>query len=496
MAPKVKAKAKARARAMAVAPRGRVRRGLRRPAGIRRPAGAEEEERSWATGAVEELHKVKLEEWTPGMSLVVTKASYYGAEVQVAGRVKALERTMEGLHLVMMLTGTTSEEVLRVATANPTTPFRLHVCPVGCAGVECGAHQLHGREGRKAAEPKDEDWTTSLELAGRLEAPMPEEDQLAKLRERALQAGEAEVARRETPREERKPEGIEESEDSKERGKKRKKKDKKEKRKEKNIEDGRFPKKASQKKSQALFGGTALDASEKVQKRVVKKAQRFMTRKKKGGKSSSSDSQEDGSSVSSSSGPGIELEGLFTEENKPRALADRYPGVLTLDTISTMRRSLLTTAGEEAGEGGIKPIALLYYRNQLTRKASGAQSRELLNLCSALDQLLRGRAAQAADIISQRIKAQEAILHGTSWTIAQRMEVTAQDTALLVGRSELTGVQKEEYQESLAKWRSKGGGKSSEPKGKNKGGKNPQGWGKEGRKEDDKKDKGKGSERK
>lgn len=463
-----------------------------------RPGAAVEEECSWEKGAEVPLWEVALDQWVPGASLVVTKGVYYGAEVQVAGRIQKVERTIGGTQLQVKLSGTTSEAILRVATSSPAELFQIHVCPQDCAQVECGDHLIHAMKGRKGKDDRDEDWTRSLEGAGREAAPM-EDDELEALRKRSLAEAEAE-AEKKRARKKAPEDVVEESPKEEDEEKKKKKKDKKTKKKEKNLEDGRHPKAASSKKLQMVFGGTGLDPTERIQKRVLRRAQKFMAkRKKRASSSSDSSDQEDGSSSASSwSGAALELEGVFNEENKTRALADRFPGILTLDCITTMRRSLLTTAGEEESEGGTKPVCLLYYRNQLARKATGAQSRELLNLCSALDCLLKGKPAQAADILSQRIKAQEAILHGTTWTIAQRMEVTQQEAHTVVGRAELRGAQKEDYEDARSKWRTQQtGGKKGDSKGKNKGGKNSKdSWGKDHRKEDDKKDKGKGGDRK
>lgn len=44
-----------------------------------------------------------------------------------------------------------------------------------------------------------------------------------------------------------------------------------------------------------------------------------------------------------------------------------------------------TESGDDLEEAPLKPVGFLYYRNYLSKKASGAMSRELLNLASALD---------------------------------------------------------------------------------------------------------------
>ena len=196
------------------------------------------------------------------------------------------------------------------------------------------------------------------------------------------------------------------------------------------------------------------------------------------------------------------MDGVFTTDSKARGVSEKYPGALTFETITTMRRSLLTTAGEEADERSTKPVALLYYRNQLARRATGAQARELLNLATALDHLLRGKPAMAADVISQRMKAQQAVLHGTHWSIAQRMELPLPGETTLVAQAELQIAQKENYDESRSRWLAQGGqtgGKKGESKGSGKTkaakGEKPE-WQKDSKRDDQKKGKEKGGEKK
>jgi len=276
--------------------------------------------------------------------------------------------------------------------------------------------------------------------------------------------------------------------------KKRKKKDKKEKKRTKEVSEGRHPAVAAQKELRDLYAGTALDPQERIRRRILGKAQKFAARKKPRSSSGSSGSS------SSSTSPTVEgfrgLESVFAEGNKVRALAERFPGALTLEAVTAMRQALLTTSGEELDDTGVKPVALLYYRSVLCRRATGAQSREMLNLAAALDHLLRGRVVCAADIISQRLKAQEAVTQGTSWSVALRMEVPPPESGSLVSRAELQQARREDYSEAQARWRtqansgSKGDGKG---KGKNqKGHQEP--WKKDEKKEEARK--GKGSERK
>ena len=184
---------------------------------------------------------------------------------------------------------------------------------------------------------------------------------------------------------------------------------------------------------------------------------------------------------------------MFSEETKTKVIAERYPGALGLETLLSMRRSLLTTAGEESDQKDTSPIALLYFRNVLAKKASGPQARELLTLATTIDTLLRGKTALAVDILCQRLKAQEATLAGTHWAVAQKVELASGEATALLARGELQSAQKESYLDARAKWQSQSSGIKGAPKGKTKG-KDHQG--KDDRKDENRRDKGKGGEKK
>ena len=66
-----------------------------------------------------------------------------------------------------------------------------------------------------------------------------------------------------------------------------------------------------------------------------------------------------------------------------------------------------------------------------------AQSRELLNLATAIDLLLRGRASHALDVLTQRLKAQESVSQGTQLSVTQRIEVPVAEHTSLLQRNEL-----------------------------------------------------------
>ena len=168
-----------------------------------------------------------------------------------------------------------------------------------------------------------------------------------------------------------------------------------------------------------------------------------------------------------------------------------------METLLSMRRQLLTTSGEDGEEHTTRPVALLYYRSVLSRRVSGPQARELLNLATAIDALLKGRPALTLDIMCQRLKAQEAVANGTAWAVAQKVELASSEAAALIARGELQTAQRESYLDARARWQAQ----STSPakgnqKGKEKGKSDKDSSMKEDKREDAKKEKGKGGGRK
>lgn len=115
--------------------------------------------------------------------------------------------------------------------------------------------------------------------------------------------------------------------------------------------------------------------------------------------------------------------GHFVEGTKVRSISERFPGTLCQQALSVMQENLLTEVGEDLSSSKVRPISLLYYRQQLQKKATGATSRELLTICSCLDHLVRGRPSHCADILAQRLKSIESTLQGSHWSVSQKMEV-------------------------------------------------------------------------
>lgn len=487
MPPKAKVKAKAKARVGV----------LRRPAGhlpLRRPAAAPEGigQTPWVRGMEVELADLNPLDLELESSLVVTEADYFGGRIKVAGVVKKVELDQSGWIVHLKARGTDSEALLRAHTASPGQLLRGHLCPKGCGLQESGDYFLHLLKGRRGKGAGEDPWTTNLDSGG---VAAEEEDEMSGLRRRSEELQQQERAPgRGTPGGEVQREGAQQKAQglSPEKSKKKKK----EKKRSKGMAEGRYPSAACQKEAKSLFGGTGLDPREKVRRRVLAKAQKFVSKKRNKTSSKSSDSSE------STSSPTVEdvsgLETVFTEDTKVRATAERFPGALAMEAISNMRSALLTTSGEELDDKSVRPVAVLYYRSILSKKAQGAPAREMLNLTTALDSLLRGRPAAAADILAQRLKAQEAVAQGTHWAVAQRMEVVPSDVGGLVARQELEHARREDFEESRARWRAQASsGQKGEPKGKGKSSKGDRdSWRRDDKKEDGKDKKGKGQERK
>lgn len=443
----------------------------------------------WSRGAEVDLHQVPLDQFRPGSSLVITEANYFGAKVKAAGTVQRVEMVKDGSYLYLTLTGTDSEELLRAHGGRREQVFQAHLCPAGCGQQESGDHFLHALKGRQG-QAQEEGWVTCLETG----AGDQGEDELELLRKRDRELGrqrrEEEGAAKEPKRKRsRSPSVISE-------GKDKKKKKKKERRKKEDYADGRHAAKAVQKELGHLFGGTALDPKERVRRRVMRRAQRFAARKR-GKRSTSSSSKGSSSSSTSSRDEVVGSDGVFSEETKARALAEKFPGALAMETLLSMRRQLLTTSGEDGEEHTTRPVALLYYRSVLSRRVSGPQARELLNLATAIDALLKGRPALTLDIMCQRLKAQEAVANGTAWAVAQKVELASSEAAALIARGELQTAQRESYLDARARWQAQ----STSPakgnqKGKEKGKSDKDSSMKEDKREDAKKEKGKGGGRK
>jgi hypothetical protein len=97
--------------------------------------------------------------------------------------------------------------------------------------------------------------------------------------------------------------------------------------------------------------------------------------------------------------------------------------------------------------------------------------------------------------LCQRLKAQESVLAGTPWQVAQKVEIASAEATALIARGELQAAQRESYLDSKTKWQNLASTPKGQPKGKGKG-KSDKDGGKDERREESRKDRGKGGEKK
>ena len=415
---------------------------MRRPAGRRDRGRGGTPTEKWEKGEEAPLRDLDPREVVKAKWIVCERATYYHQECQVAGKVTGIVLEDNASYLTVHPSGTDSDALLQFHTGHPNQALKAHVCPADCNHEEVGDTIIHMDLVRKMGEPgQEEGWTKNLERV----APDPGYDELGALRARERDATG--------------PSGVGDAPGKKEEADtKAKKKDKKEKKRKKKEEaesetdeikvDGSNAKGAGVKRVKALFSGTGLDPKEKIRNKVTKKARRYV--KKKAAHSSSSSSGKSGSkSEASETG---EAATLFGESSSVKDTAKNYPGVLTSQTLEQMRQGLIQEIGMEDTSGKVAPVCIAYFRQSLMRKATGPSSRELLTLCTALDHLIRGRAAAACDVMVQRIKSIEQSLTGTHWSVATRQELLPQENMTLSTEAEVKAARKESYQDSKTRW--------------------------------------------
>lgn len=465
MAPKVKAKAKPKAKAAGKAKaaakargrrQGRLRAGAHIPA-RRRPAAAAaggpplrgDPLDEWRAGSVVKLLDLPLEELLTTDGIVFEEATYFKKECRVAGTVTGTLTSGDGMFLRLNASGTTNEALLRMQSGNPTLRFRVHRCPLGCNGELVADDIIHAKTVR-LMKPIDseEGWVRNLEKA----AVAQEDDELAELRRRAnegvaLGIGGAAAAKAADPKAEK------EKEDEKT---KKKKKSKKEKKKSKSESasgaeevtlDGRRPRAASVKTLASLYAGTGMDPKERVRLRVARRAKKIGS-KKEAKKSSSS-------STSSSESLGLtgDVEDtIFVQATKVRKIAETCPGVLGSQALGQMKAALLTEVGVDHTKGAPAPVAMQYFRQVLSKRATGPVAREMITLASSIDSLAKGRPSAALDTLVQRLKSTESALGGVHWSIAQRLELVPAETPALAAATEIREAQRDASNENKTKY--------------------------------------------
>ena len=412
MAPKLK-------RPASSLPRGRS---MRRPA--RGREGDDEEKEALTVEEYHPLASLTMESLKRLDIIELGEASHYGGHVKVAGRIVSLRPSEEEMDFE--LTGTLTDKVLERYGGGGARKVRVHVCPVDCAQLITGDCYFHAR-GYWDAAVASKPWHTNLVPAkGKVEE---EVDELAALRELAVERGKGRGGEAPPKALEKEAKVAPEETDVK-------KKEKKRRRKERTVEkeyDELLAKKEEteelergQKSARALFGHTCLDPNVPRRKRLMKKARKVIKKKEKRRKKS--ESSESGSSSSSSSDDKVELEDegpLFEETRRVRKLSERCPGALTAQALDNVREHLLSSRGElhTVSRDQLSPLFSMYAHQHLQSLASPVLWQEFLTVAQVSDLLLRRKVAAALDMLVQRAKSLEATLRGGHYSVSRQLEL-------------------------------------------------------------------------
>ena len=146
-----------------------------------------------------------------------------------------------------------------------------------------------------------------------------------------------------------------------------------------------------------------------------------------------------------------------------RRIGRMAPGALTTAGCKEMANNLLSSTGGiwDQAEGPLQPICCQYFRQVLSTRLTGGQSREALTLSWCLDLLMQARIAEAADGLMQRLKAIEMCSQGASWSVSQKIELVPLEKPIISSRTEAREAIKESKEENRTR--------AEASKGKNKG---------------------------
>lgn len=466
MAPKVKAKAKpkakgkAKAKARGVPVAMRVGRRLRRPAAdMGAPPAGQDPLTRWGRGEIVAVKDIALEDVLKAPLLVVEEGVYFQGECKVAGYPRGSLVSEGHLYVRLSPTGTTSEGILKLQSGNSEIALRLHLCEPTCPAMESAEDIVHVKKIRKCAvEAPDAGWLTNLAKV----APAPVDDELEALRRAAggdpppgrIIEGQGDSGKKDKKaKKKEKKEREDKEKDGKEKTKKKKRGSNESESSQATTgsiaKDGSRPRGSATKSLMAMYGGTALDPSERVRAKVARSAKKSVKRKEKKKKSSSSRTSEE----SVENLEELAEEGaFFLQASRAKGLSESHPGALTAQTLTQMRSSLMREAGMDGQRKGVDPVALQYYRTILMRKGGGPMMRELYTLSACVDSLLRGRPCHALDIMTQRMKAVESTMGGVHWTVSQRLEILGQDGQGLAPTQEVREAQRDAYSDQKTRF--------------------------------------------
>ena len=394
---------------------------LRRPARGEAPLSPELKEVEWVA-----LSKIKITFSALNLKQkVVLEGRYWESPVLIAGETRGVVVNEGDATWRIWVTGTQSESLLR-EVGGRCKELRIHVCPDPCDRLVWAKDLIHGLR-YHVQEGTPEEWWSNLEEVPR--GAEPSERRIlwldcARRWSRGSERGEVTYSPEAANPPGKREEKVEEKPAKK--GKKRKAR----------------VKVQLEAPVKEVFKNTALDPEMEVRHELMRKARRIRKGKKKKKKSSrsrskgsSKDETEDSSESSSLGEKQIATSELFESERRSLRLWRRVPGALTQAAILDMQDQMMTAQGyvnQPVTGGAVAPVVVQYFRAHLQPHMGVALARESLHLATILDLSLRGRIAAALDVVSQRLKALEAMARGTNIDIARRLELVGADRPSLL----------------------------------------------------------------
>ena len=351
-------------------------------------------------------------------------ALYYQRKIDVVGRVVAVRREGGQNFANFEVSGTQDEEFLKAVSGKKDRIADLHLCDDGCGGTVTGELVIHSQRFKKVKK-EEEAWYSNMEQS--VHEVEAEEDELERLRAAALEKEKEAKGDAKSPKEKKKKhEGDEKKKKKKKKEKKTKETPKKEGSEDSSEEDEM---EVGQVALKQIFRGTGLDPKYKRRNKVLKRARKIGQGEKKKDKKKDDSTEEDsgsGSSSGTSSGGDAGM-GIFESDKKVKVIARRCPGALTASSLGEAKESLLMSSGTTwaMDKRTLAPLFTHFTRQQLGANMGPALLQEALTLSTCLDSILSGKVAFGCDILSQRLKALEALSRGCHWTVGREMELVS-----------------------------------------------------------------------
>ena len=410
--------------------------GLRAGA-LRRPAAAIERR-----GEVWEKSGEVSSDTLLGWTWAHLRGAYWEEDVEAIGKVVELRRKDTGREIIVKVSGTPSESLLKMLSGVANKQLRVHLCPDPCPALVWEDGYLHCTQLREV-DRGSVGWSQNLEAA----AAGPEDvDELHDLRasaEELRQRGKGVGGLAEKAKQAEKSPGS-----SGDEAKKKKKKKK-------------AASRIQAKKSlEQLCGTTGLDPKAEVRRRVKKRARR-VARRTRNRKRDGTSSEDDSSSSSTPESFEVDDKDLFEPATSTQRVWKQCPGALTMSMIAEAKEALLNQMGTpgEPMDGAVPAIVTQYVRQVLMPTMSGPVARESHHWGLLLDLLLTGQVAAAADLGAQRLKALEGHAKGMKPELLRQLELVAQERPSLSSATEImkAGKQANEEQKVLQKATSREG---------------------------------------